>query len=418
MSEINFNELVNPTFYSAQPTVLMLVVTGDEDARLFYQKLESKLKFNNGNTKKGEKIFTNEEIGRYSSAMIVAIEAKYKFIINRMQKDGYKNVLDLACGYTPKGYNLVKKGIDYIGVDLPAVIDSMLPLSKEVFPKGNHDYFISGDLTNSDSIIKASESFKGEIGITADGILGYFNKSEIEESLKSIRAVLLEHGGAWYSSDIEMDYDLIAALAIGTDDALERWEKQIEQTKENSDVYYETHKFKDYDEEKQFFEANGLKVEKIPFYDEDIELNSLKTISYDLKEKLLNYMKQANFWKMTAIPTQKVEHTEKSGNKETNNLKINYIFNENHLKFTLAGRLDTLSAPELMQLYQEIIDNNELHKITIDMEHLEYLSSTGLRVILMMIKKVGEGNVIVTNINETIKNIFETSGFDSLLTIE
>lgn len=418
MSEINFKKIVNPTFYTAQSTVLMLAQAGDEDAKLFYEKLAPQLKFDYGTSESDEKIFTDEEVKRYGLAIIVAIEARYKFILDRIQRDRYTNVLDLACGYTPKGYNFTKKGIDYVGVDLPVVVDTMLPLSKEVFPKGKHDYYIGGDLTNPVSIIKAAGNLNGKIGITADGILGYFNKSELEEAFKSIRSVLLEHGGAWYSSDIEMDYSMIAALGIGTDDALEKWNKQLAQTRKSSSIFLESHKFNNYNEEMKFFEANGLKVEKIPFYDESIELNSLKMLDSDTKERLLDYMKKINFWKMTAIPTENGEKAEANGSKEINNLKINYMLGKGNLKFILAGRLDTLSAPELMQVYQEIIDNNEVLKISIDMEKLDYLSSTGLRIMLMMIKKVGEGNVVVTNINEAVKSILESSGFDNLLVIE
>ena len=54
-----------------------------------------------------------------------------------------------------------------------------------------------------------------------------------------------------------------------------------------------------------------------------------------------------------------------------------------------------------------------------DFESLEYISSAGLRVMLMAIKKMKkQGSMAVTNANEMVKEIFEVTGFSDLVEVE
>ena len=91
--------------------------------------------------------------------------------------------------------------------------------------------------------------------------------------------------------------------------------------------------------------------------------------------------------------------------------------NGNTLDISLEGRLDTTTAPELEKELKNSMDDVE--KLTMDLNNLEYISSAGLRVLLMahktMVKKEG---MIVKNVNEIVKEIFEITGFSDILTIE
>ena len=55
----------------------------------------------------------------------------------------------------------------------------------------------------------------------------------------------------------------------------------------------------------------------------------------------------------------------------------------------------------------------------LDFAELEYLSSAGLRVILAAQKVMNkQGEMIIKNVNDTINEIFEVTGFIDILTIE
>jgi anti-sigma B factor antagonist len=87
------------------------------------------------------------------------------------------------------------------------------------------------------------------------------------------------------------------------------------------------------------------------------------------------------------------------------------------LTIALEGRLDTTTAPQLeAELKQSIGDSQ---KLIFNFEKLEYLSSAGLRVLLSAQKVMNkQGEMVIHNVNETIMEIFEVTGFIDILTIE
>ena len=89
----------------------------------------------------------------------------------------------------------------------------------------------------------------------------------------------------------------------------------------------------------------------------------------------------------------------------------------NALTITLSGRLDTTTAPQLESELKASIEGIE--NLILDFAGLEYLSSAGLRVLLSAQKIMNkQGAMVVKNVNETIQEIFEVTGFCDILTIE
>ena len=98
-------------------------------------------------------------------------------------------------------------------------------------------------------------------------------------------------------------------------------------------------------------------------------------------------------------------------------MTIEKNLNGSELNITITGRLDTTTAPqleaELKQSYAGVV------KLVLDFAALEYLSSAGLRVLLQAQKTMNkQGEMIIKNVNETINEIFEVTGFIDILTIE
>ena len=91
--------------------------------------------------------------------------------------------------------------------------------------------------------------------------------------------------------------------------------------------------------------------------------------------------------------------------------------NGSELSITLVGRLDTTTAPALEAEYKQSIAG--VTKLVFDFAELEYLSSAGLRVLLGAQKAMNkQGEMIIKNVNDTINEIFEVTGFIDILTIE
>ena len=98
-------------------------------------------------------------------------------------------------------------------------------------------------------------------------------------------------------------------------------------------------------------------------------------------------------------------------------MTINKAKNGTCLDVCLAGRLDTMTAPELESELSQSLDGVEL--LTLDLGELEYVSSAGLRVLLSAQKRMNkQGEMKVTQVREAIMEIFEVTGFSEILTIE
>ena len=98
-------------------------------------------------------------------------------------------------------------------------------------------------------------------------------------------------------------------------------------------------------------------------------------------------------------------------------MTIDKQINGSELTLSLTGRLDTTTAPELETVIKENIGG--VTNLVMDFAGLEYLSSAGLRVILSAQKTMNkQGEMVIRNVNETINEVFEITGFIDILTIE
>jgi len=91
--------------------------------------------------------------------------------------------------------------------------------------------------------------------------------------------------------------------------------------------------------------------------------------------------------------------------------------NGTELVMVISGRMDTTTAPQLEAELKSSLDG--VDKLVLDFEKLEYVSSAGLRVILAAQKTMNkQGEMVIKNVNETINDIFDVTGFIDILTIE
>lgn len=82
------------------------------------------------------------------------------------------------------------------------------------------------------------------------------------------------------------------------------------------------------------------------------------------------------------------------------------------------GRLDTNSSPELEAVLNEEPEGFE--DLILDFGNLDYISSAGLRVVLLALKKINKtGKTMkVLNVAEAVYEVFELTGFVDILDIE
>ena len=98
-------------------------------------------------------------------------------------------------------------------------------------------------------------------------------------------------------------------------------------------------------------------------------------------------------------------------------LKILKTLSDDNAVLALEGRLDTVTSPDLEK---EIVALSEdVSKLVLDFEQLTYVSSAGLRVLLIAQKLMDKrGGMKIVHVNADINEILEITGFADILTIE
>ncbi len=87
------------------------------------------------------------------------------------------------------------------------------------------------------------------------------------------------------------------------------------------------------------------------------------------------------------------------------------------VELAVEGRLDTMTAPQMEATLKQVMDDAE--EVLIRFDKLDYLSSAGLRVLLsahkVMTKKGGK--LTISGVNDTVKEVFDVTGFSDILNI-
>jgi len=97
---------------------------------------------------------------------------------------------------------------------------------------------------------------------------------------------------------------------------------------------------------------------------------------------------------------------------------VNAGKNREWLILYVKGRIDAVTSPEFEKKLTDWIDEGEIHLI-VDFGGLEYISSAGLRSVLGTAKrlKARDGSLVVSDLRDTVKEVFDISGFSTIIPI-
>lgn len=100
-------------------------------------------------------------------------------------------------------------------------------------------------------------------------------------------------------------------------------------------------------------------------------------------------------------------------------MEISKAISNQNVIITLKGRLDTMTAPQFDDEVKSI-DFDEVETVTLNLKDLEYISSSGLRVVLALYKNLKSkgGNLKIVNVSNTIMELFSMTGMADYLDIE
>jgi len=91
----------------------------------------------------------------------------------------------------------------------------------------------------------------------------------------------------------------------------------------------------------------------------------------------------------------------------------------NAIVVSISGRLDAVTAPEYEKRIRELIDSGNSYFV-VDFEQLDYISSAGLRGLLLMAKLLSAkgGRACLANVNGNVRSVFDMCGFNTVFKME
>lgn len=288
----------NPVFVTAKTAVCLMAQAEIPDAERIVRSL---------------KIENKEPLQDLSGSTVIlgnalVVEAKYRTMCSLIENSGYRTCVDLPCGYTPKALHLTAKGIQFIGLDLPIVVQEMEPVMHSLTAYPERMAFHPVDATNYDSLDAALEKTAGPLCITTEGMMMYFTESELEAVVNNVCTLLEVHGGAWFTPDPEfmIQFFLTFQSLFGED-----WMKKLEAAgnaaKKQSDVANLSNSFiidaadipGSVKRTEAFLAKFGLKAEKLNLAEYMPELSTYRFLTSEQIVQFKKAMGNCYYWVIT-----------------------------------------------------------------------------------------------------------------------
>jgi len=99
-------------------------------------------------------------------------------------------------------------------------------------------------------------------------------------------------------------------------------------------------------------------------------------------------------------------------------MKVTKTVKGNDLILSLEGRIDTITQIQLSnEIDKALMDGSK--NLILDFGEVEYISSAGIRVIIETHKKITSSGYLLklTNVNDTVKNVFDITGISNIINI-
>lgn len=350
----------------------------------------------------------------------VVVEAKYNTMCRLIEKSGYHICVDLPCGYTPKALQLSEKGIRFIGLDLPIVAQEIKPIMLALAKHPEKISFCEVDATNFDSLRLALKDVDEPMCITTEGMLMYFDENEINAVVSNICAILKIHGGVWITPDPEVTLQFFetfrSVFGENSLDKLAATRKAAERQSEvcsldnpliisSMDITSSTEKAE------AFIKKHGLKIDKVNLAEEMPTLNIYQQLTNEQIKNFKIAMGHCHYW---VITLDNEEPNYDNADKSATPSELTYSIEDNIFKARISGRLDSLNAPKLLTAWED--DKGVIDRAEIECEKLEYITSAGIRVLLMLQENLPLG-VTLTKVNPSMAKILTQKGLSKLLLI-
>lgn len=317
-------------------------------------------------------------------------EIRYGSINAFIERSGCRNILDIACGYSPRGLLFARKGYHYVGADLPVVAEQLCEVVRELHLEGLE--YVGADATNYDSLKAAFDRMSGPVCIVVEGLGMYLSAHEAETVRRNITCLLSEREGSCYvTTDPGNGYLFHAVITslYPPNQTMMRFGQLFEMYNWASDggITYETAK-RPIEDDIEMYRRIGMTVEMVPLLPEGTRLRAFDRLPEEAVQALSKAMTKpllltGSAAGVVSVKTEKDEVPFSLESKKTDGM----------LQIKVSGRLDSLSAPELMRCFESSRD--EIDRVVIDLSDTSFVSAAGGRVFYQIRKALGEDNRLI-----------------------
>ena len=282
--------------YSAQVKLQWLSAAGIPEAKKFLELLERPVFFSKDNL---------EDFRRIQLVNALYQELNYAAAIEYVREKNYKNVMDLACSFSPRGMVLAQDGRKVIVGELDSVclignyfMDECA--GKKARKKISYDAFW---LQDKAGMMASADKLKGEVCIIEQGVSIYLTKEALAQTFENLRDVLKKHGGCLITSDfVQKKYftDVAAAL-YGEQNAPTLYAETKAMYEKVYDDKINDDYLQDEQEAMEFLKTHGLRAEKVPLFAKPPTLNITRKLTPMQLENVNELAAKNYLWVITAL---------------------------------------------------------------------------------------------------------------------
>ncbi len=374
----------NPVDLTAQARLMLLSASAQQEANEVAQALEIPV--------------DSESIRNRSLPGVLTERLLYEATLACIRNTDCKNVLELSCGYSPMGWALAKEGYCYVGADRTLLAETMNLATED---KGGTDCrYTAIDYRNEASLFAAADLLDGPITLITQGLTSDMNMDEKLLALEGILKVLTAHGGVWFMPDMDarrLTSEMRAIIRGKSSKASDsRWK-----------IALDSLGWEDSRESIPALNSLGFKAESQALPDESAILAAFPELNEEQQKKILALLNEICIGRITAEAAPVHE----------GQVKFYTALEGTELMIYAMGRIDSATAPLLLEQFRAAEAEGGYIDITLDFSRLDYISSAGLRVLLVIKKSLGNNILRVSGANSVLQEIFESTGFDSLLEV-
>ena len=285
---------IQPVSYTAPITLHWLAKAGVPEAVEFIGNLNAGNIINQVSFKDPERV---------EKANSIYQELHYSALNEYIKLNGYKTVIDLGCGVSPRGIVMARNGINYIGIELEPVAKAMEEYTPYFLNDGQLKYvnFAVADFTDRDAMIAAAKNIQGPVCIVSELVMVFLSKTQQQALFDNIHEILKEHGGCFVTADYttgEIFYDGTEKIygEKVTDRVAEETVKLYAEVSETdfTGTVFDTHK-----ESMDFIKEHGFNIERVPLLADASKMYSVRNLNDKQIKKLQKFARKKLLWVMT-----------------------------------------------------------------------------------------------------------------------